>query len=253
MARRHAVGSQRLVLAHGFTQTARSWDGFAGLLRAELGEADTVAVDLPGHGDAPPPIDSDLWASADRLVEAGGTGTYVGYSMGGRVSLHATLAHPGAVERLVLIGATAGIDDAAERAARRDSDERLADHIEAVGVTSFVDEWLTNPLFAGLDDTSSQRADRLRNTAAGLAASLRSTGTGTQTPLWDRLGEIACPVLVLVGEHDAKFTELGRRLVAGLPDAQLVVIPDAGHSVHLEQPAATVDAIATWLVGTTRV
>ena len=92
-----------------------------------------------------------------------------------------------------------------------------------------------------------QGARKLRNTSAGLAASLRATGTGTQTPLWDRLDEIECPVLVLVGEHDAKFTGLGRRLVEGLPRAELVVVPGAGHSVHLEQPDATVDAIAAWL------
>jgi 2-succinyl-6-hydroxy-2,4-cyclohexadiene-1-carboxylate synthase len=167
--------------------------------------------------------------------------------MGGRVALHTALARPEVVERLVLIGATAGIDDPDERAARRAADERLADHIEAVGVPTFIDEWLANPLFAGLTDDTALRADRLRNTSAGLAASLRATGTGTQIPLWDRLGEIECPVLVLVGEHDAKFTDLGRRLVDGLPRAELVIVPGAGHSVHLEQPDATVDAIAAWL------
>jgi 2-succinyl-6-hydroxy-2,4-cyclohexadiene-1-carboxylate synthase len=235
------------VLAHGFTQTARSWDTVEGLLKDARPDATVVAVDLPGHGDAPPPPDADLWASADRLVTAGGTGTYVGYSMGGRVALHAALLHPDRVERLVLIGATAGIDDHDERAERRAADERLADHIEDVGVEQFVDEWLTNELFAGLTDATARRSDRLRNTPGGLAASLRSTGTGTQEPLWDRLGEITVPVLVLVGERDAKFTELGRHLVDGLPRAELVAIPGAGHSVHLEQPDATATAIVTWL------
>ena len=244
--------SQRFVLAHGFTQTAKSWDLAGRLLCSELADVDTdavtIAVDLPGHGDAPPPADSDLWVSADRLVDVGGTGTYVGYSMGGRVALHAALSHPDAVEQLILIGATAGLDDPDERAARRAADDRLADHIEEIGVPTFIDEWLRNALFAGLTDATSLRADRLRNTAAGLAASLRATGTGTQLPLWDRLAEIECPVLVLVGEHDAKFTGLGRRLVDGLGDADLVVVPDAGHSVHLEQPHATASAIATWTV-----
>jgi 2-succinyl-6-hydroxy-2,4-cyclohexadiene-1-carboxylate synthase len=238
---------QRFVLAHGFTQSAKSWTTFQRLLESRLPGATTIAVDLPGHGDAEPPADLDLWASADLLADQGGPGVYVGYSMGGRVALHTALAHPDVVERLVLIGATAGIDDPDERAARRVADERLADHIEAVGVGTFIDEWLTNPLFAGLTDATAQRADRLRNSPAGLAASLRATGTGTQTPLWDRLGEIECPVLVLVGEHDAKFTELGRRLVDGLSRGELVVVPGAGHSVHLEQPDATVEAIAAWL------
>ena len=241
------AASRRVVLAHGFTQTARSWETFEQILREQLADVETVAVDLPGHGDAPPPADADLWQSGGRLATTGGTGTYVGYSMGGRVALHTALATPDVVQRLVLIGATAGIDDPDERRARREADDRLADRIEAVGVPTFIDEWLANPLFAGLTEATAQRADRLRNTSAGLSASLRATGTGTQTPLWDRLGEIDCPVLVLVGERDAKFTELGRRLVTSLPDADLVVVSDAGHSVHLEQPEATVAALTNWL------
>jgi pimeloyl-ACP methyl ester carboxylesterase len=72
-------------------------------------------------------------------------------------------------------------------------------------------------------------------------------GTGTQTPLWDRLGEIEAPTLVLAGERDAKFLALGERLASAIPDATLEVIADAGHSVHLEQPTATAATIATWL------
>jgi 2-succinyl-6-hydroxy-2,4-cyclohexadiene-1-carboxylate synthase len=237
---------ERFVLAHGFTQTARSWARFGPLLQERLPGAEIRAVDLPGHGDAPPPADSDLWASADRLVAAGGPGCYVGYSMGGRVSLHAALRHPSLVRALVLIGATAGIDDEAERSARRAADERLADRIESIGLEAFVDEWLHNPLFAGLTVETAQRDDRLRNTAAGLASSLRSTGTGTQAPLWDRLHEITAPVLVLAGEHDSKFRDLGERMAGSMPDATFRVIADAGHSVHLEQPEATADAVAEW-------
>ncbi len=237
----------RLVLAHGFTQTARSWTGFERLIAEQLPGVRAAPVDLPGHGDARCPADLDLWDSARRLVDLGGAGTYVGYSMGGRVALHAALVAPECVERLILIGATAGIEDPDERRARREADDRLAHRIETIGVPAFVEEWLTNPLFAGLDDVTALRSDRLRNTSAGLASSLRSTGTGTQAPLWDRLGEIRCPVLVLVGEHDIKFADLGRRLVEGLCRAELVVIPGAGHSVHLEQPEATATAIAAWI------
>ncbi|HSP28656.1 MAG TPA: alpha/beta fold hydrolase, partial [Ilumatobacteraceae bacterium] len=192
MQHRNADALERVVLAHGFTQTARSWETFERLLRTQLPDLETLAVDLPGHGDAPPPADADLWSSAERLVGVGGVGTYVGYSMGGRVALHAALSAPKAVRRLVLIGATAGIDDDAERQARLEADERLADHIEEVGVPAFVDEWLANPLFSVLTEGAALRADRLRHTPAGLSASLRATGTVTQTPLWGLLGEVRC-------------------------------------------------------------
>ncbi len=240
------AASQRIVFAHGFTQTGRSWDHVITSLRRSLGDFDAIAPDLPGHGDAAA-VRADLWDSATALASVGGTASYVGYSMGGRVALHAALRHPDAVERLVLIGATAGIEDDGERAARRASDNELADDILRRGVPAFIDEWLTKPLFAGLDDETAQRDDRLRNTPAGLASSLRLAGTGTQGPLWDRLDEIRCPVLVIVGEDDTKFTALGERLVSSLPHGQLVVVPDSGHTVHLEQPDATVAALVDFV------
>jgi 2-succinyl-6-hydroxy-2,4-cyclohexadiene-1-carboxylate synthase len=236
----------RIILAHGFTQTAASWETFAGVLATRLPTAAVVAVDLPGHGSASG-LRADLWESADHLVGQGGRGTYIGYSMGGRVALHAALKHPELVERLILVGATAGIDDDAERLARRTADGELATHIETVGVEAFIDEWLANPLFAGLTPATDQRADRLRNTAAGLASSLRSTGTGTQEPLWERLTTLHVPTLVLAGADDAKFSEIGRRLRDTIPGARFEQIDGAGHSVHLERPAATADVIADWL------
>jgi 2-succinyl-6-hydroxy-2,4-cyclohexadiene-1-carboxylate synthase len=68
-----------------------------------------------------------------------------------------------------------------------------------------------------------------------------------QEPLWDRLREVRCPTLVLVGEHDVKFTELGRRLVDAITTSRLVVVPGSGHSVHLERPDATVAALFDFL------
>jgi 2-succinyl-6-hydroxy-2,4-cyclohexadiene-1-carboxylate synthase len=233
----------RLVLVHGFTQTRRSWDP---LLPALAAEHDVVALDAPGHGRASE-VQADLVDGAARLVTAGGAATYVGYSMGGRLCLHAALGRPDAVRGLVLISATAGLDDAGERAARRAADDALADRIETIGVPAFLDEWLAQPLFAGLDAAAQGRAERLENTAAGLASSLRLAGTGSQAPLWDRLGEIAVPVLVVAGALDTKFAGIAERLAAALPRADLALVEDAGHTVHLEQPEAFLAVLLPWL------
>ena len=236
--------TDRLVLAHGFTQTARSWATIKRLL-AEHQFDSVTAFDMPGHGSNTERL--DLWASATKLVQQGGPATYVGYSMGGRVALHAALSHPASVQRLILIGATAGIEDNSERAQRRATDNALAQRIAKIGLERFLDEWLALPLFAGLTAETDQRADRLRNTPAGLADSLRLTGSGTQQPLWDRLEEIAVPVLLLAGERDLKFESIGMRMQSLLPNASFMTIADAGHSVHLEQPEETVNAITRWL------
>jgi 2-succinyl-6-hydroxy-2,4-cyclohexadiene-1-carboxylate synthase len=127
------------------------------------------------------------------------------------------------------------------------ADDDLAAQLEAGGVEAFVDRWLAQPLFAGLDEAAACRSERLANTAAGLASSLRRAGTGTQEPLWDRLGAIAAPTLVVTGEHDAKFTALGRRLADGIPGATQAVVPGAGHTAHLERPQAFLAALRPWL------
>jgi pimeloyl-ACP methyl ester carboxylesterase len=77
---------------------------------------------------------------------------------------------------------------------------------------------------------------------------LRSTGTGTQESLWDRLAEINIPVLVVAGERDDKFRAIGERLADRLPQSTFEIIQDAGHSAHLEQPTITAQVLIDWYV-----
>jgi 2-succinyl-6-hydroxy-2,4-cyclohexadiene-1-carboxylate synthase len=239
--------AERLVFLHGFTQTHHHWHAGAHAVARHLGGHPTLAfVDLPGHGlsrrDETPIADS-----GGPLAAIGGTGTYVGYSMGGRFGLFAALARPDVVERLVLIGATAGIDDPDERLDRRHLDHERADRLEALGLDAFLDEWLAAPMFAGLPADEAGLRHRRRNDVAGLAHSLRTCGTGSQPTLWPRLGEIAAPVLVLAGSRDTKFTEIGRRLADALPAGAFDAVPNAGHAAHAEAPDATAEIIADWL------
>jgi 2-succinyl-6-hydroxy-2,4-cyclohexadiene-1-carboxylate synthase len=232
----------RLVLVHGFTQTRRSWDP----LLPALAPHDVVALDAPGHGDATD-VHLDLTDGGAWLARTGGEGVYIGYSMGGRFCLHAALEVPELVRGLVLVSATGGIDDDGARAARRASDGALADRIESIGVRAFIDEWLAQPLFAGLDPARRGIDDRLRNRSSGLASSLRLAGTGTQAPLWDRLALLRVPTLVVAGADDAKFVALGERLAATIPGAELAIVDGAGHTVHLEAPERFLGALLPWL------
>jgi 2-succinyl-6-hydroxy-2,4-cyclohexadiene-1-carboxylate synthase len=235
---------ERLVLAHGFTQNRRCWGPFGHELAADH---QVVAVDLPGHGLTDPAHDrADVSAAGRLLAATGGAAVYVGYSMGGRVALHAALARPDLVRALVLIGATAGIEDPATRSARRQADETLAARIAELGLAAFLERWLANPLFAGLPAGAAALDQRLTNRPEGLSASLRCAGTGCQDPIWDRLGALQAPVLVLVGERDHKFTAVGRRLIERLPRAAMRSLP-ATHAVHLEQPTAAAAAVRQFL------
>jgi 2-succinyl-6-hydroxy-2,4-cyclohexadiene-1-carboxylate synthase len=234
----------RLVLVHGFAQNRNCW----GPVAADLArDHEVVRVDAPGHGQSSS-FHAGLRTGARLIADQGGRATYIGYSMGARFVLHLALANPELVERLVLIGGTAGIDDDVARADRKKNDEGLATRLEREGLEPFLDAWLGQPLFAGLTEEMQFREERLENTVDGLAGSLRQAGTGSQDPLWDRLGRIEAPALVVAGADDAKFSAEGARLVDSIgANATLALIPDAGHAAHLEQSGVFLKTLRDWL------
>jgi 2-succinyl-6-hydroxy-2,4-cyclohexadiene-1-carboxylate synthase len=235
---------ESLVLLHGFSGTRHAWDRVTAQLSPQ--RYLPLALDLPGHGDAAEqdvPISFDSCV-AQVLAHAPARFALCGYSLGGRVALHVALAAPQRITRLVLVSSSAGIEDATERAERRAADRRLADELERIPFAQFIERWRGQPLFADDPREVGERAreDQRRNRPHALAAALRGIGTGEMAPLWNRLGELAVPVTVVVGERDAKFRALGERMGALIADAELVVVP-GGHGLPLESPAALARAL----------
>lgn len=211
-----------------------------------------IAPDIRGHGSAADAVPVSLDAVVEDVSRlAPERFRLAGYSMGGRIALHAALALPHRVQRLVLVGASPGLADPAERAARREADERLADQVEQMTIEQFATSWATTPVIAQQPPaiTVAVHADRLRNTPAGLARALRGLGTGALAPVWDRLGGLRMPVTLVVGERDRKFAaiaaQMARAITAGeLGEVELVVVTGAGHAVHLEAPERVAAVIA---------
>jgi 2-succinyl-6-hydroxy-2,4-cyclohexadiene-1-carboxylate synthase len=238
-----------LVVLHGFTQTARLWGPFGDL----LAQGHTlIGIDLPGHAGSDP-VRADLPTAAALVRDAvkseiGDMACDVlGYSLGARVALHVALAGELSMRRLVVIGATGGIEDAEARQQRRQSDEHTAAALEASGdVEGFIDRWVAGPLFARLGGAA-QTAERRRNSAVGLASSLRLAGTGTQEPLWDRIPTLAVPLLALAGTDDERFGVHALRLAHSAPHGVASLIPGGGHAVHLAQPYVAGRLIRHWL------
>ena len=164
------------------------------------------------------------------------------------VALHLALAQPELVTALVLIGAHPGLEDRAEREARAAADDGLAARLLESGLDAFLEEWLSQPLFASLPPETDQREERLTNDPTALASTLRTLSTGRQAPLWDRLPALRMPVLYLAGEHDDRYVRVGRQAVATIgPNASLETVPGAGHAAHLEQPDFVAQRVRAFL------
>jgi 2-succinyl-6-hydroxy-2,4-cyclohexadiene-1-carboxylate synthase len=249
-----AAGSPRtpeILVLHGFTGAAPSMACIAEPLATW---ARVARLELVGHGESEAPLALAPYAMdacAAQIAEASRALGFarphlLGYSMGGRAALAAALASPESFAGLVLVGATAGIADPVARAERVEADRALADSIEQGGLERFVDAWMAQALFAsqsrlGREALERARKQRLSNRPAALANSLRGMGAGAQTPLYDQLPRHVGPVLLVVGEEDAKFRAIAKALAESLPDARIAVIEGAGHAAHLEAP----DRVAT--------
>ena len=233
-----------ITFVHGFTQTKESWIPVIEVLPKDH---TFHLLDAPGHGSSLNGKRS-LKEAGNDVAESMPSGVLVGYSMGARIALHTALQHPEKVESLVLVSGTAGIDTAEEREARRLSDEALALRITEIGIPSFIEEWLSNPMFKGLPRELADIPSRRANTSQGLGDSLRYAGTGTQNPLWNQLQNLNMPVLLVSGEEDRKFTDLARRMKSLIPNCEHRIMHNVGHTCHLEDVSTFSSVLHQWLL-----
>ena len=246
-----------VLVLHGFTGCAESMES---VVRPLVDHCRVVRLELIGHGGSDSPSERAAYtmdACSEQIAEAVdaldlGRPHLLGYSMGGRAAIAAAVAHPDRFASLVLVGATAGIEDPELRRARVAADLALADRIEREGVEAFVDFWMALPIFAtqvclGSERLERARSQRLRNDPVGLANSLRGMGAGAQEPLFGRLARFEAPVLLVVGALDAKFREIALALEARFPVARTRVIEGAGHAAHLEAPEVFAEILSAFL------
>ena len=233
-----------VVLLHGFTQTAASW---APVIEQLPERYRALALDLRGHGAARDrrPI-GFAECVADVAANAPERFTLGGYSLGARIALLVALAHPRRVERLVLVSGTAGIADEVEREARRTADLELAGDMDGLEIEDLARRWAAQPILRKQPEAVAEAAhrDRLRNDPRALAAALRGLGQGEMEPVWSRLPELAMPVTLVAGERDGRYRRIAKRMADAIPEARLVLVPEAGHAVHLEAPGLVAECLA---------
>ena len=252
----HAAGDPALpplLCLHGFLGNGGD---FAGLVAGLTDRFRLLAPDLPGHGRSRLPGSvCTMEGCAAALVswldrEVGRKALLYGYSMGGRLALYLALRYPGRFAAVVLESASPGLADAGARAARRQHDEALARRLEREGTAAFVATWYAQPLFDSLRSApgfAELLARRQQQPAAGLAASLRGMGTGSQPSLWSELARLSLPLSVIVGENDAKFRDIALKMMTYQSAIDVHVVPGAGHNVHLEQAEAFTARLRTCL------
>jgi 2-succinyl-6-hydroxy-2,4-cyclohexadiene-1-carboxylate synthase len=237
--------NEPLILLHGFTGSAESWNDV--LVRLPTRAA--RCPPLLGHG-APANGVTTFDDEIERLAgELGETAVHLaGYSLGARLALGIAVRHPERVSRLTLIGVHPGLASESERDERRRADARWIELLESCGIEAFVDAWSAQPLFASersLPEAVRRRrhSERLRHDPRELARCLRVTGLAEMPDFRPHLAGVRVPVVLVTGALDPKFSALAEELSLAMPTARHTRIPGAGHALLLERP----DLVATEL------
>lgn len=176
-----------------------------------------------------------------------GTGrSILGYSMGGRLALHAILEPDHPWQAAVIVSAHPGLEDELDRSARKASDSTWAAKAFAGDWKDFTTQWNTQPLLGG-DIREPEATQRLINRRREISRSFLDWSLGLQEELWSRLSSIEIPVLWVAGESDSKYRTIAERAAALTPRGILAIAPDAGHRVPWENPAWFTERVSRFL------
>ena len=222
-------------LLHGAAGAPCNWEEFIPLLHRE----DVSSVDLCNIAG------TDLNDSAASLNACASRGdTIIGYSMGGRLALHALLTEGNPWACAVIISAHTGILDADDREERLKVDLEWA-HLAASDWSEFLFKWESQPIFGGKpfpwDRSSGSGAQKC------VQRCFTNWSLGRQGHLLAELDSIDIPVLWIAGADDHKFSEIAKTAVSRIPQGQLALMPNAGHRCPWDQPESTAAVIRGFL------
>lgn len=224
-----------VVLLHGFSLDTRMWDAQV----QTLGQTHTVIrYDRRGFGRASLPVApyshvADLHTLLAHLQIP--KAALVGLSRGGSVALEFTLTYPAQVEKLVLVDSVLGGYRWSDE--YRALDKTVWDTARTQGIAAGKAAWIAHPIFApALEQAAVGEQFRVMvEEYTGWHFLNRDSDQRLDPPAAQRLSEIHCPTLVVVGERDLPdFQQITDLLHTGIAGAQKVVLPGVGHLASME-------------------
>lgn len=234
---------------HGAVGRSADWRGLSDDLRAryqgELGEL--RRLDLWRFLDCcPMPLAKFGETLAAEIARVDPEPVLLGYSMGGRLALHALLARPDLWKAAVIVSAHPGLKDESGRAERRQRDAEWSALALKGEWAEFLERWNGQSVLGG----SVKMPDRmkLKGRRASVARSFVDWSLGAQQDLSPDFGQIACPLLWVTGARDEKFTRLAEAVVPRISDGRHIIVPDCGHRVPWELSEMFVDHCGRFLV-----
>lgn len=220
---------------HGAVGMAADWEYFAE--RMAVSGHEVKALDLWSYQEG---AECSFQEFARKVCEEARGEEHppvlVGYSMGGRLALHALLEDSEAWSGAMIVSAHPGLQDEGERILRMAADAEWAGKALTAPWVEFLEQWESQSVLQGTCMVSPADRRHLESRREAVARGFTSWSLGKQADLRSSLQEVAQPVVWVSGVRDHKFTVLAEELWAGMPNAFHLGPVEAGHRVPWEAP-----------------
>ena len=233
----------QIVALHGFTGSGADFDATRCLLQKNT---EWHAPDLPGHGKNADLRDCNLAKTLDLLTvyleeRKLHRPALLGYSMGGRIALHWALRKPELFSKLILVSASPGLASEKDRHHRRIADACWIQKLREEPRDAWIRSWTSQNVLKTQQHAPTEvlapiRQRQIQADAEGWIAAMEGLGNGVLPSLWDVLAQMPLHVDLVAGASDEKFKSINTEMAKLLPSYSQTVIPDCGHSPHIENP-----------------
>lgn len=210
----------KILALHGFLGQSLDWTALSKHLPLT-----SIDLTLVSH----PKLGLKAWGNAFKPEQR----ILLGYSLGGRLALHALAAEPSRWEAAVIISTHPGLKSEGEKQKKLLNDRSWADRFRTEPWPKLMEAWNRQPVFLGRPQTLKRNESDYNRELLG--EMLTGWSLGTQEDLSGIIAMLPMPILWIAGEDDVAYSKLAKSLTFANPRSKVWIAPQAGHRVPWEQ------------------
>ena len=238
----------KIFCIHGNFQTAKVWQSLEERMKAGFSDLEMITEDLCAKEFQSFDDWTEDFCDRAELAANGEKSVLLGYSLGGRLALHACIHRPDLWQGVVVVGADPGLGSNEEKNQQFTRDRNWADRLKKEHLEQLVREWDEQPVFCGIENSAPRNLDELN--PIQLSQQFEVFSKGLQQNLVPALSELKNPpVLFLAGEKDKKYQQIGDELAELCPVVESRWVEDSGHRVPWENPESFSRILIDFAIG----
>jgi len=238
----------KIFCIHGNFQTAKVWQPLEESMKAGFSDLEMITEDLCAKQFQSFDNWTDDFCGRVKAQANGEKSILLGYSLGGRLALHACLSRPDLWKSAIVVGADPGLESEEEKKLQLARDRNWAERLKREPLEKLVDEWDAQPVFGGIENQAPRNLGEMD--PQKISQQFLIFSKGIQRNLAPKLAELKnLPILFVSGEKDQKYQVIGEKLAKSFSVINAQVIADAGHRVPWENTESFVQVLIDFAFG----